>query len=123
MNARMQRWSTLFRVLGTIFVLIGVIGFVLSLGDSKGIAGGLTILLGCLPGGLVFFFITAVLEWMDGVLDHLSGIHARLDQLSVATQQAQTPVRPERSGAQVAENRQEDAQEEAGKFGNYRGGE
>jgi len=72
MTNRMQNWTTLFALLGWLCNIGGVIGAFFTYGAT------LVIVI----VGMSLLFTAAVLNWMDGVLDHLQSI--RVNQQTIA---------------------------------------
>ena len=72
MKGRMGAWAVLFKVIGWICVIGGLLSIPLLWGASIMIIGA----------GLVCWFSCAVLEWMDGVTDQLIGSRQIQSQLA-----------------------------------------
>ena len=66
MSSRMDKWSTFFTVVGWLALVVGVASVVMPI----------TAPIPMIAGALVMLFTAAALDWMDGVLEHLSEIRA-----------------------------------------------
>lgn len=83
MTQRMKGWKTFFRVLGVIVIVLGFVGN----GSGFSIISGIF-------SGIMFFFLAAVMDWMDGVLDHLSGMQDRLGRIDRESQEREERLVP-----------------------------
>lgn len=101
MKSRMHNWSAFFTVVGWISIVVGILAALPTTFESLvGVALGMGLL-----------FTSACLDWMDGVLEHLSAIGETqkatkeyMRELALAAQAGRDPERtPDEAKIQVEE--------------------
>lgn len=107
MKSRMHNWSAFFTVVGWISIVVGFLAAIPTMFLS--LAGVLV--------GMGLLFTSACLDWMDGVLEHLSKINdtqqATLEQVQDLVNLTEAAVAPEEDECSAEEDADMQAANEA----------